>query len=144
MSTNLGAQEMPSWLPAGSAITSAVAPAPAAAAVAVAAPAPAAPAPGPDPALRGYAEWFAWARRNLPEPARCHAAAAAAMAALGDGHDHAAAARLAQAAATASDAAVRPISADRPTQAYAAWYAFAHLDHRLESGRAHAYATAAT
>lgn len=140
MSSNVGAQGMPSWLPGGSAIPSAVAPAPAAAAEAVAA----APAPGADPALRTYAEWFAWARRNLTEPARCHAAAAAAVVALAEGQDHAAAARLAQAAALAPDASVRPISADRPTQAYATWYAFAHVDHGLDSARAHAYAAAAT
>ena len=124
----MGAQERPSWLPAGAmapAVTAAIPPPPAA-----------------DP-RRIYAEWFAWARRNTPDAGRCHAAAGAAVSALAAGQDHATAARAAQAAALAPDAPTRPVTADPQTQAYAAWYAYAAVDHRIEGPRAHAYAQAA-
>jgi hypothetical protein len=94
--------------------------------------------------MRTYAEWFAWARRNTAEAGRCHAAAAAATAALGAGQDHAAAARLAQMAALAPDAPSRPVTADAQTQAYAAWYTYASVDHGMDGARSHAYAQAAS
>jgi len=128
----MGAQERPSWLPAGSAVPAAVAPAPAATVAA---------ADGP---TRTYAEWFAWARRNTAEAGRCHAAAAAATAALSSGQDHATAARAAQAAALAPDAPSRPVTADPQTQAYAAWYTYASVDHGMDGARSHAYAQAAS
>lgn len=134
VSTNLGAQERPSWLASASAVPSAVAPAPAATVR----------APPADTSRRTYAEWFAWARRNTPEAARCHAAAAAATAALAAGQDHAAAARGAQAAAIAPDAPLRPVTADPQTQAYATWYTYASVDHGMDGAKAHAYAQGAT
>jgi len=134
VSTNLGAYERPSWLASASAVPSAVAPAPAATVQ----------APPPDISRRAYAEWYAWARRNTPEAGRCHAAAAAATAALDAGQDHGAAARLAHAAAIAPDAPTRPVTADPQTQAYSAWYAYANVDHGMDGAPAHAYAQAAT
>lgn len=133
VSTNLGASERPSWLPAGNAAASAVAPAPAATLQ----------GPPASASQRTYAEWFAWARRNTPDAGRCHAAAAAAVGALDAGQDHAAAARLAQVAAMAPDAPTRPVTADPQTQAYAAWYTYAAVDHAMESSKAHTYAQAA-
>lgn len=123
MSTNLGASERPSWLAASSS----------SAAVQV---------PALDP-QRTYAEWFAWARRNTPEAGRCHAAAAAALGALRAGQDHSTAARTAQAAALAPDAPTRPVTVDPQTQAYAAWYTYAAVDHGMDGTKAHVYAQAA-
>jgi len=135
VSTNVGAQERPSWLASSSpAVPSAVAPAPALTVQ----------APPPDAAQRTYAEWYAWARRNTPDAGRCHAAAAAATSALAAGQDPAAAARLAQAAAIAPDAPSRPVTADPQTQAYTAWFAYAQVDHGMDSAQAHAYAQAAS
>jgi len=94
--------------------------------------------------MRTYAEWFAWARRNTAEAGRCHAAATAATAALRAGQDHATAARLAQMAAIAPDAPSRPVTADPQTQAYAAWYTYASVDHGMDGARSHAYAQAAS
>lgn len=94
--------------------------------------------------VRSYAEWFTWARRQVADPARCHAAAGAAMTTLSAGADARAAAAAAQAAATAPDAAARAPIADAGTQAYAGWHAFATFEMKLDNDAAHAAAQAAT
>ncbi|HLQ60409.1 MAG TPA: hypothetical protein VK131_00945 [Candidatus Acidoferrales bacterium] len=97
------------------------------------------PKPEPDLALRGYAEWWAWAKAQKFRPAQCHLAAQAALAALGAGADQNGAAAAAL-AATAREDQLGPI--DGHHQTYVAWFAMARLDFGLDIARSHAFAEA--
>jgi hypothetical protein len=91
---------------------------------------------------RSYAEWFDWASTQFADDQHAHVATQAAVAALRGGADASAAVAAGQQAANATDAAVRPVSADRPTQAYAAWFAWARHKVGLDPQRAHLAAAA--
>jgi hypothetical protein len=91
-----------------------------------------------------YAEWFAWARRNIQDGNRAHASAQAATTAIEAGGHPDAVAQLAQMAAEAPDAASAPIRADQHTQRYAGWYAWATLEHNLDSQTSHRAAALAS
>ena len=103
---------------------------------------PAPPAPRASELTRGYAEWFAWAGGQYQDDRQARVATEAAVAALGGGADPGAAAAAAQQAVAAPDAATRPLTADLPTQAYGAWYAWAVRKVALEPERAHLAAAA--
>jgi hypothetical protein len=102
-------------------------------------PPPAPPAPDLD---RSYAEWFDWASSQFADDHRAHLATAAAVAVLRAGADPAAAIAAGQLAADAPDAAARPVTADKPTQAYAAWFTWARRKVGLDAQRAHLAAAA--
>src|ERR1700694_1269771 len=86
---------------------------------------PAAPqtmaAPAPD-LTRTYAEWFDWASTQFGGDHKAHLATQTAVAALQGGADAPAAVLAGEQAGNALDAAARPVTADMPTQAYAAWF----------------------
>jgi hypothetical protein len=102
-------------------------------------PPPAAAAPD---LTRSYAEWFDWANTQFGDDQHAHVATQAAVAALQGGADAPAAIAAGQSAANAPDAAGRPLTADKPTQAYAAWYAWARRKIGLDPQRAHLAAAA--
>jgi hypothetical protein len=115
------------------------------------APAPQAPAPAAVPTpvavaapnlTRSYAEWFDWASTQFADDHHAHVATQAAVAALQGGADTSTAVAAGQQAANAPDAAVRPVTADLPTQAYAAWFAWARHKVGLDPQRAHLAAEA--
>jgi hypothetical protein len=91
---------------------------------------------------RSYAEWFDWASTQFADDHRAHVATQAAVAALQGGADAPTAVTAGQQAANAPDAAVRPVTADMPTQAYAAWFAWARHKVGLDPQRAHVAAAA--
>jgi hypothetical protein len=91
---------------------------------------------------RSYAEWFDWASTQYTDDQHAHVAAQAAVAALQGGADTTAAVAAGQQAASAPDAAIRPVTADRPTQAYTAWFAWARRKVGLDPQRAHIAAAA--
>jgi hypothetical protein len=91
---------------------------------------------------RSYAEWFDWASTQFADDQHAHVATQAAVAALQGGADAPAAVVAGQQAASAPDAAARPVTADKPTQAYAAWYAWARHKVGLDPQRAHLAAAA--
>jgi uncharacterized RDD family membrane protein YckC len=90
-----------------------------------------------------YAEWYAWAKREVsPDPTVCVGAAQAAMAARLDGGDRA----EAELAARQSMAGEGVLLAQRVSQrrrAYAEWYHWARRDLRADPSRLHAVAAAA-
>ena len=91
---------------------------------------------------RSYAEWFDWARTRFADDHRAHLATQTAVAALTAGADAPAAVAAGQLAASAPDAPARQLTADRPTQAYAAWFAWARHKIGLDPQRAHLAAAA--
>jgi hypothetical protein len=91
---------------------------------------------------RSYAEWFDWASTQFRDDQHAHVAADAAVAALQGGADATTAVAAGQQAANAADAAARPVTADRSTQAYAAWFTWARHKIGLDPQRAHLAATA--
>ena len=91
---------------------------------------------------RSYAEWFDWASTQFADDHQAHVATEAAVAALQGGADASTAVTVGQQAGNAPDAAVRPVTADMPTQAYAAWFAWARHKVGLDPERAHAAAAA--
>jgi hypothetical protein len=91
---------------------------------------------------RSYAEWFDWASTQYADDQHAHVAAQAAVAALRGGADTTAAVAAGQQAASSPDAAIRPVTADRPTQAYTAWFAWARRKVGLDPQRAHLAAAA--
>jgi hypothetical protein len=91
---------------------------------------------------RSYAEWFDWASTQFADDHHAHVATQAAVAALQGGADGPTAVTAGQQAANAPDAAVRPVTADLPTQAYAAWFAWARHKVGLDPQRAHVAAAA--
>jgi hypothetical protein len=91
---------------------------------------------------RSYAEWFDWASTQFADDHHAHVATQAAVAALQAGGDAPTAVTAGQQAANAPDAAVRPVTADMPTQAYAAWFAWARHKVGLDPERAHVAAAA--
>jgi hypothetical protein len=91
---------------------------------------------------RSYAEWFDWASTQYHDDQHAHVATQAAVAALQGGADASAAVVAGQQAASAPDAAARPVTADKPTQAYAAWYTWARHKVNLDPQRAHLAAAA--
>jgi hypothetical protein len=108
-----------------------------------------APAPPPPPAApaapditRSYAEWFDWASTQFGDDQHAHVATQAAVAALQSGADAPAAISAGQQAANAPDASARPVAADKPTQAYAAWFSWARRKAGLDPQRAHLAAAA--
>ena len=103
---------------------------------------PAPAAPRASELTRGYAEWYAWADGRYRDQRQARVATEAAVAALVGGADPAAAAAAAQQAVAAPDAATRPLTADMPTQAYGAWYAWAVRKAGLDAERAHLAAAA--
>jgi hypothetical protein len=113
-------------------------------------PAPAPPPPAPPPPLaaaapaitRSYAEWFDWASTQFRDDQHAHVATQAAVAALQGGADAPAAILAGEQAASAPDAAARPVTADKPTQAYAAWFTWARRKVGVDPQRAHLAAAA--
>jgi hypothetical protein len=103
-------------------------------------PPPLAPA-APD-LTRSYAEWFDWASTQYGDDQHAHVATQAAVSALQAGADAPGAVAAGQQAASSPDAAARPLTADKSTQAYAAWYAWARHKIGLEPQRAHLAAAA--
>jgi len=97
--------------------------------------------PPPD-LTHSYAEWFDWASTQFGDDHRAHVATEAAVAALRAGADPPAAVAAGQKAAEAPDAAARPVTADKPTQAYAAWFTWARRKAGLDLQRAHLAAAA--
>ena len=91
---------------------------------------------------RSYAEWFDWASTQFGDDQHAHVATQAAVAALQSGADAPAAISAGQQAANAPDASARPVTADKPTQAYAAWFTWARHKIGLDPQRAHLAATA--
>jgi hypothetical protein len=91
---------------------------------------------------RSYAEWFDWASTQFADDHHAHVATQAAVAALQGGADAPAAVAAGQQAGSAADAAARPVTADMPTQAYAAWFAWARHKVGLDPQRAHVAAAA--
>jgi len=87
---------------------------------------------------KAYAEWFAWAKRGGAKAPACHSAAQGAFRALSSGHDIATAVKWATAAMGSPPAAV-----DAGRQAYCAWYSLANIDMKLDTARAHLFATGA-
>jgi len=87
---------------------------------------------------KAYAEWFAWAKRGGAKAPACHSAAQGAFRALSTGHDIATAVKWATAAMASPPAAV-----DAGRQAYCAWYSLANIDMKLDTARAHLFATGA-
>jgi hypothetical protein len=94
--------------------------------------------PVPNAEDKAYAEWFAWAKRGGAKAPACHSAAQGAFRALSSGHDIATAVKWATAAMASPPA---PVDAGR--QAYCAWYSLANIDMRLDTARAHLFATGA-
>ncbi len=97
--------------------------------------------PPPD-LTRSYAEWFDWASTQFADDHQAHLATEAAVAALRGGADAPAAVAAGRQAAGVFDAAARPVTADKPTQAYAAWFAWARHKIDLDPQRAHLAAAA--
>jgi hypothetical protein len=91
---------------------------------------------------RSYAEWFDWASTQFGDDHQAHVATEAAVAALQGGADVPSAVAAGQLAASAPDAGARPVTADRPTLAYAAWFAWARHKVGLDPQRAHLAASA--
>jgi len=97
----------------------------------------------PQPDLRrSYAEWFAWASQQFADEHQARVATEAAIAVLRSGADPAMAVVAAQQAASAPDVGMRMVTADKETQAYAAWYVWATQRMRLDPQRAHLAAAA--
>lgn len=84
-------------------------------------------------ALRAYAEWFVWARRQGGDLNGCHAAARAAVTASLRGANALGAAEGALRSGTVT-------AVDRTHQDYVAWYAVAAMDLGYQGARAHAFA----
>ena len=97
--------------------------------------------PPPD-LTHSYAEWFDWASTQFGDDHRAHIATEAAVAALRAGADPPSAVAAGQQAAAAPDAAAWPVTADKPTQAYAAWFTWARRKAGLDPQRAHLAAAA--
>ncbi|MDQ6909692.1 MAG: hypothetical protein M3Z84_02740 [Actinomycetota bacterium] len=91
---------------------------------------------------RSYAEWFDWASTHYGDDQHAHVATQAAIAALQGGADAPSAVAAGQQAANAPDAIGRPLTADKPTQAYAAWYVWARHKVGLDPQRTHLAAAA--
>ena len=103
---------------------------------------PTPPAPRASELTRGYAEWYAWARGRYRDDRQARVATEAAVAALVGGADPGTAAAAAEQAVAGPDRDTRPLTADLPTQAYGAWYAWAVREAGLEAPRAHLAAAA--
>ena len=100
-------------------------------------PLPVVGAPRASELTRGYAEWYAWASSRYSDERTARIATEAAVAALVGGADPGAAAAAAEQAVAAPDTSTRPLTADPPTQAYGAWYAWAVRKAGLDAERAH-------
>jgi hypothetical protein len=100
------------------------------------------PAPAAADLIRGYAEWFDWASSQFFDDHLAHVATDAAVAALRAGADPTAAVVAGQRATVVAGAATQPITADKPTQAYAAWFVWARHKVNLDPQRAHLAAAA--
>lgn len=91
---------------------------------------------------RVYAEWFAWARTRVADVQRCHAAAAAAVHGLQGGHPVTAVTETVTRVVEGAPSIAPDLGSG--VRSYANWFAWAHLDMKLDQERSHAAAAAAT